>query len=344
MSAAVAGQSTTSTQRQHPDRLSSQDRAIFAELQRDGRTPFTTVADRLGVSEAHVRRRVKTLTDDDMFAITAVADPRVLGLDCMAWIGLNVRPALIEAVADALLKVDAVDYLVVSSGRFNVIAEVSCPTSAELEPILTSLRALDGVERLESYIYLSLAHQQFQWFLLETPHGVPVNGAGVKQRPREFDPLDIGIIRELEQDGRASFRTIGQHLGVSERLVSTRYATLVDQNVLKVIAVGNPINLGYDAMAWIGLVLDRDADRATVARGLGRIPAIDYVLVPSGPFDLIGELVCRDGDDLLETLTKDVGAVEGIAQVETFPFLKLLYKSTAGAYGVGRSTVPANSA
>ena len=65
-------------------------------------------------------------------------------------------------------------------------------------------------------------------------------------------------------------------------------------------------------------MLDRDADRATVARGLGRIPAIDYVLVPSGAFDLIGELVCRDGDELLETLTKDVGAVEGIAQVETF--------------------------
>ena len=76
------------------------------------------MADRLGVSEAHVHRRVKTLTDDDMLAITAVADPRVLGLDCMAWIGLNVRPALIEAVADALLQVDAVDYLVVSSGRF----------------------------------------------------------------------------------------------------------------------------------------------------------------------------------------------------------------------------------
>src|SRR3982074_1606102 len=72
--------------------VSGSDHAIFAELQRDGRAPFTAVAERLGLSEAQVRRRVRWLTDADVFAVTAVADPAVLGLRCMAWIGIEVRP------------------------------------------------------------------------------------------------------------------------------------------------------------------------------------------------------------------------------------------------------------
>ncbi|MGH8571992.1 MAG: Lrp/AsnC family transcriptional regulator, partial [Gammaproteobacteria bacterium] len=83
--------------------LGDLDAAIFAELQRDGRIAFTALAERLGVSEAYVRRRVKRLTDADVLSITAVADPALLGLEEMAWIGLVVAPAHLRAVTRALV-------------------------------------------------------------------------------------------------------------------------------------------------------------------------------------------------------------------------------------------------
>jgi DNA-binding Lrp family transcriptional regulator len=321
--------------------LSPQDYAIFAELQRDGRVAFTTIAERLGVSEAHVRRRVKVLTDADMFAITAVADPRVLGLDCMAWVGFVVQPASTNSLADALVSMPEVDYVVVSSGRFNVMAELACASTAELDGILLHLRRLPGVEHTETFVYLALVRQQFQWL----PDGAAGNGSiqpapaatGVTGGLRELEPLDRDIIRELEHDGRASFRDIARRLDVSERVVSSRFAQLVDENILKVMAVGNPLNMGLDAMAWLGINVANGADRDQIVQALDRIPAIDYLVVPTGRYDLMAELVCRDRDELLAALTDEVGAIAGIARVETFFFLRLLYSSSAGAWGVGRT-------
>ena len=152
-----------------------------------------------------------------------------------------------------------------------------------------------------------------------------------------LEPMDSDIVRELERDGRASFREIARNLSVSERIVSTRFTRLVDDNVLKVIAVGNPLNLGFDSMAWLGISLNGDADHEAVALALASVLAIDYVVTPSGRYDLMAEVVCRDRSEFLATLTNDVGAIPGIAQVESFLYLRLLYNSTAGAWGVARS-------
>ncbi|MDQ6815838.1 MAG: Lrp/AsnC family transcriptional regulator [Actinomycetota bacterium] len=318
--------------------ISGSDHAIFAELQRDGRAPFTAVAERLGLSEAQVRRRVRWLTDADVFAVTAVADPAVLGLSCMAWIGIEVRPSHTEHAANALVQTPGVDYVVLSSGRFNLMCEVACPQPHDLDPILVQLRRIDGVERTETFIYLSLLHQQFQWLFSPRQHAAaPSPVSGVTVSPSQLESLDIEVIRELERDGRRSFRDIARMLGVSERLVSSRYSKLVDDNVLKVIAVGNPLNLGFETMAWLGVTLQSDADHTAVAPALASIPTVDYVVVPSGRYDLMAEIVCRDRRELLAAITNDIGAIAGIAHVETFLYLRLLYRSTAGAWGVGRS-------
>jgi DNA-binding Lrp family transcriptional regulator len=322
--------------------LTGHDHAIFAELQRDGRMPFAAIGARVGLSEAQVRRRVKWLTEADVFAVTAVAHPSVLGLRCMAWIGLEVRPADGESVADMLVNTSGIDYVVMSSGRFNVMCEVACEDASALDPIVLELRRLDGVERTETFVYLALRHQQFQWLASRQlePDGVDAV-RGVTESDRQLDPLDIAIVRELERDGRSSFRDIARELVVSERAVSGRFTQLVDDGVLRVIAVGNPLNLGYDAMTWLGITLRGDADHDLVCSQLAAIPAIDYVVVPSGRYDLMAELVCRDRAELLRVLTHEVGAIAGIAHVESFLYLRLLYRSTAGAWGVGRSRAQA---
>ncbi|MFL5859230.1 MAG: Lrp/AsnC family transcriptional regulator [Solirubrobacteraceae bacterium] len=317
--------------------LTGHDHAIFGELQRDGRLPFTTVGARVGLSEAQVRRRVRWLTEADVFAVTAVAHPSVLGLGCMAWIGLEVRPGEVEAVAQILVNTSGVDYVVISSGRFNVMCEVACEDAAALDPIVLDLRRIKGVERTETFVYLALRHQQFQWLPSRQTNPGATNVMGVRESSRQLDPLDIAIIRELERDGRASFRDIARELDLSERAVSSRFTQLVEDGALKVIAVGNPLNLGFGAMTWLGITLQGDADHDEICARLAAIQAIDYVVVPSGRYDVMAEVVCRDRNELLEVLTRGIGAIDGIAHTESFLYLRLLYRSTAGAWGVGRS-------
>ncbi|HEY1713985.1 MAG TPA: Lrp/AsnC family transcriptional regulator [Solirubrobacteraceae bacterium] len=317
--------------------LNGHDHLIFAELQRDGRLPFTTLGARIGLSEAQVRRRVKWLTEADAFAVTAVAHPSVLGLGCMAWVGLEVRPGDVEVVANTLVNTSGVDYVVISSGRFNVMCEVACEGAAALDPITLEMRRIDGVERTETFVYLALRHQKFQWLPSRQGDQAAALVTGVTESSRQLDPLDIAIVRELERDGRASFREIARELGVSERAVSGRFTQLVDDGALKVIAVGNPLNLGFGAMTWLGITLRSGAEHDEVCAQLAAIQAIDYVVVPSGRYDVMAEVVCRDRAELLEVLTREIGAIDGIARTESFLYLRLLYRSTAGAWGVGRS-------
>jgi DNA-binding Lrp family transcriptional regulator len=320
--------------------LTEFEAAVFRALQDDGRAPFTAIAQRLGVSEAHVRRTVRQLIDRDVFTITAVADPRLLGLESMAWLALSVRLSHIEETAARLAELPEVDYVVIASGAWNVMAEVACPSTAELFALLKRVRSLPGVQRTETYPYFELLRQQFRWTAGAdgAPGDADVAARGVRSAPgTELDALDRLLIAELQDDGRASFRDVGQRLGVSERSVSGRFGRLAGEDVVRVIAVGNPHALGFEGLAWLGIVLDDVADIDEVAQALARIPQLSYLVSVSGRFDLMAELVCRDRDHLIETLGDRIGTILGIDGVEVFFYLRLLYRNTAGAWGAARS-------
>ena len=310
--------------------LEDLDYALFGELQRDGRAAFTTLAARLEVSEAQVRRRFKALIDADVFAIVPIANPRVLGLDQLACMGLVVRGPYMATVTERLLAMPEVSFLVVTSGEFNLLVEVGCVSSDELYQFVLKLRRLPGVTSSETFVYLNVLHQRYQWMVEGGP-------GGVIERSVEIDAHDSAIIGELQRDGRASFRDIGRRLGLSERTVSSRHNRLVEERALQVIAVGNPLHLGFRAVAWLGITLSEGADLERSAGLLGQIQGLDYVIVPSGRYDLLCELVCRDSEELLAKLDNEVGAITEVAHVDTFMCLRMLYKSNAGAWGAGRS-------
>jgi DNA-binding Lrp family transcriptional regulator len=319
------------------DSMTELDLAIFRALQADGRIPFTALADRLSVSEAHVRRRVKALSQQGVIAITAVADPRVLGLESMAWVGLRVGQSEIESVAEVLVSVPEVDYVVISAGAFNVMAEVACASSDDLYALLLRIRELPGVLSTETFVYLQLLRQQFQWADADSTSAAPQAPLGVRSPPTALDRLDIELIRELQRDGRASFRDIAGRLKISERLLSARFAYLAEQGAVRVIAVGNPVDLGYHAMAWLGINLREGGDFEVAAAELSAVRRISYLVAASGRYDLMAEIVCRSREDLLSTLSDQIGRIEGIGHIDTFYYLRLLYRSAAGAWGAARS-------
>lgn len=318
--------------------LNAVDAAIVSRLQENARAPLTKIADDLELSEAYVRRRLRLLLDHDVLAITAVADPRVFGLESMAWIGLEVEHAKATDVAERLLQLPDVDYVVVTLGRFRVMAEVACESIDHLYQVVLQLRQLPSVRRIETFVYMRLLRQQFVW---QTAGAVNERAPVQWQGAQHLDELDLSIIRALQHDGRASFREMASDLGITQRAASARYKSLVESGVLRITAVLNPSRLGMRAMAWLGIQLSPNADLERVGAAIGAMPEVSYLVVVSGRFDLMGEIVATDHAELIELLQDRVGGLDGIGGIEMMPYTKLLYRSPAAAWSGARTRATA---
>jgi Lrp/AsnC family transcriptional regulator for asnA, asnC and gidA len=135
-----------------------------------------------------------------------------------------------------------------------------------------------------------------------------------------LDALDKSIIEALQKDGREPFRRIAARVGVSEATVRARYARLCASNVLQVIAVTNPLGLGFEAMAMVGIRTAGPPQE--VADEVARWDEAGYVVITAGQFDLLVELVCADRRQLLD-LTNRIRALPGVVSTETFLYLDL---------------------
>ena len=138
-------------------------KAIIAELQDDGRKSYSEIGKNVGLSEAAVRQRVQKLTDAGVMQIVAVTDPMQLGFVRQAMIGIRVAGDL-RVVADQLAQLPSVDYLVLTAGSFDILVEVVCESDTELIELLnTDIRQLPGVVSTETFVYLELKKQQYDW-------------------------------------------------------------------------------------------------------------------------------------------------------------------------------------
>jgi Lrp/AsnC family transcriptional regulator, regulator for asnA, asnC and gidA len=143
-----------------------------------------------------------------------------------------------------------------------------------------------------------------------------VNGGGFA-----LDEVSKAIIEQLQQDGRRAYATIGKAVGLSEAAVRQRVQRLVDAGVIQIVAVTDPLTVGFPRAAMIGVRCDGDME--AVADQLESMPEIDYLVITAGQYDLLVEVVCEDDQHLLEVINKRIRAVPGVVHTETFVYLKL---------------------
>ena len=143
----------------------------------------------------------------------------------------------------------------------------------------------------------------------------------VRGKAVALDDVSKGIIEQLQEDGRRSYAEIGKAVGLSEAAVRQRVQKLTDAGVMQVVAVTDPMQLGFYRQAMIGIRATGDTTK--VAEQLAAIPAIDYVVLTAGSFDVLAEVVCESDDDLIELLNHRIRAIEGVLSTETFVYLKL---------------------
>jgi len=143
--------------------LDDADKRIIEQLQQDGRRPYTQMAPAVGLSEAAVRQRVQRLIDAGVMQIVGVTDPRTLGFGRQAMIGLTVEGDA-RVVADAVAAMSEVVYVVLTTGSFDVLVEVVVEDDEHLlELINDRIRAVAGVRTTETFTYLRIHKETYQW-------------------------------------------------------------------------------------------------------------------------------------------------------------------------------------
>jgi Lrp/AsnC family transcriptional regulator for asnA, asnC and gidA len=136
-----------------------------------------------------------------------------------------------------------------------------------------------------------------------------------------LDAVSKRIVELLQDDGRQPFATIAREVGLSEAAVRQRVQKLIDADVMQIVAVTDPLQVGFSRQAMIGVRVAGDVAR--VAEALCDLSEVSYVVTTAGSFDLLVEVVCEDDDHLLDLLMGRIRRLEGVTSTETFVYLKL---------------------
>lgn len=142
-----------------------------------------------------------------------------------------------------------------------------------------------------------------------------------------LSPIDRAIIEALQHDGRRTFASIAIELGVTEKSVRSHVAGLRRRNIIEITTVTDPAVLGYHASAMVGIKSSQERSLSDIADQLWTIPAVDYVAIVAGRYDLLVEVLCKDSAALLQCLEGDLRRVAGPgAAIELLPYLRLHYQ------------------
>jgi len=137
-----------------------------------------------------------------------------------------------------------------------------------------------------------------------------------------LDEVSRQIIRQLQQDGRRSYAAIAKVVGLSEPAVRQRVQKLLDAGVMQIVAITDPLRVGFRRQAMIGLKVEGDLRQ--VADKLAAVPEVDYVVVCAGSFDLLVELVCEDDEDLFRLINDHIRTIPNVRATQSLVYLRLV--------------------
>ncbi|MHB1582119.1 MAG: Lrp/AsnC family transcriptional regulator [Acidimicrobiales bacterium] len=162
------------------------------------------------------------------------------------------------------------------------------------------------------------------------PHDLPggsqhdataLDDAGGGLPPGVLDEANRAIIEALQRDGRRPYGAIAEEVGLSEAAVRRRVQRLRESGIIQIVAVTDPLQLGFNRQAMVGVRVEGDV--RLVAEKVAALEEVDYVVMCAGSFDVLAEVVCEDDDRLLHLLNDSIRSIPGVRSTETFLYLKL---------------------
>jgi Lrp/AsnC family transcriptional regulator for asnA, asnC and gidA len=333
--------------------LDDLDLKILREMEVDGRQSISALAKTLGISRAYAGKRLQGLLDRDVTRIVTFTDPRVLGFQTMAIVGIQVSLADLHAAADRLRALPSVHLVMITAGPHNIIVEAMFSDPKDLAGLLTrDLGSIPGIKSTETTTVLEWRKMSFSYLAssglvasktrkAEAPASdhlvAPVSDEGI-------DELDLQLLNELEADGRQPVSDLAKKLGTSRAYMSSRLQRILDQRIARIVAHTSPLALGYNVFAMIGIkVLPSDTN--AIADKLRYLPNVNGVVIVAGRHDIIIWTMFPTPIDLSGFLERDLGGIPGIISAEctillelrkmSFPFL---VRSQLAAKGETKAT------
>ncbi|WP_291526689.1 Lrp/AsnC family transcriptional regulator [Bifidobacterium sp. UBA744] len=304
--------------------ITVRDLELISALQHDGRMPLATLAERLGTSVYAVTERYRRLTSSGIMAVVPVANPLAFSNYCQVIVGLRVNGHRDEALAQ-LQSMREVTYVVTALGDADIIAEAVIYSNAAMDRFLKrDLRSLPGLERVEvfscgnlilddhnvSVVNQLLSALAGRSFATKTEANV---GAGVDVSVLE--PSLADTFNVLQRDGRASYQTVGEALGVTHTAVRGRVRRLEDSGLMRIMATVSPMRLGGFRQGFVGLSL-RPPQLMDV-RSLTAIDEVTYVMsgVGMSGADYLIEIIAPDDESLWRVIDERIRPLPGVEQV-----------------------------
>ena len=296
-----------------PAALDDVDRRLIAALVEDGRATYAALAPRAGLSQASVRPRVKRLLDQGIISVTGRVDPASLGIGHFAFAFLEIAESA-DKMAARLAEIDEVVFIVVTSGRFDLLLELRCQTEDRLLDALDRIRGLEGVRRLHTASVLHYDKQDWT--------GVGRIGSTPTPRPpvvegRELDDVDRRLLIELLSDGRASYAALARAVGLSPAAVRERVLDLIDRGIVTIQAHPVPEAMGIGGFA--GLAIKASGPLGPIVDTMVARAETCIVVRTVGRFDLLSEVWFADAAHLA-ALLDTVRSIADVSVLDAVPY------------------------
>ena len=293
------------------------DLMLLREMALDATQTTTDLAKKLGRSRSTVQHRLQELLDKKVIKIVPVHNPVAAGDKMGVLIGLKVLPNRVSSIAAEMSSMPEVHNIIIFAGRYDIVmGAVFADTDKLSDFLMNRLSAVEGINAVESMVILKMVKASFTFMTTDELPPVDISIPGM-------DALDLMIIRELQSDPQQPQADIAKKLGAGTTTVRRRLRRLLDERIIRIVAIADPHALGYNVRAMIGIktqpgMLDAVTDK------LASYANVHYALLTTGPYDLVAWVVFHDTDELSGFIRNELGAIDGLASYESMLTLKVI--------------------
>ncbi len=301
--------------------LDSLDQALIAEMEHNAHQTVSDLSRKLDLQRHNIDRRLQKLLDDRIIRIVAAHNPLALGFTTLAFMGINTFPSAVNSVAQELGCHREIHYLTITTGRYDIHAWGMFRRQEELSGFVRDeLSRVQGITAAETMVNLRVVTMSFG-LLSANPviHKSP-------PEPRHLDVLDRELIREISRNPRQTYNALARVLGSSSKTVWRRLQKLLEERILKIIAIPNPEALGFTSRATIAIDAKPDSVDA-VAESLASFVNIHGVVINAGRFDILAFGDFRGSKHLSDFVTNELSQISGLLRHETMISLKTVKDS-----------------
>ena len=292
------------------------DLMLLREMALDATQTTTDLAKKLGRSRSTVQSRLQELLDKKVIKIVPVHNPVTAGYKMGILIGLKVLPNRVGAIAAEMAALAEIHNVIICAGRYDIIlGAVFADTDKLSDFLINRLSPVAGVTGIETMVTLKMVKASFSFMTTDELPSIDISIPGI-------DALDLMIIRELQRDPQQPQADIAKKLGAGATTVRRRLKRLLDEHIIRIVAIADPHALGY-IRTMIGIKVCPGSIDA-VADKLAAYANVHYALMTTGPYDLVVWAVFRDTDELSGFIRHELGDIEGLASYESMLTLKVV--------------------